>query len=259
MLDNFNSDKWLPALMGALGLILLLALLTAYIGSRASGASQSRAFGVRLLNERLGAVADAATRAGNGESAGYQQLAELTEEVASARGIIAGGGIEAGLPENWQAFNVAMSALLDARDKAQGLPAAVDQAIIDAGIFSTAMNRMSATLLGSRWSDQRDSLEQAAGIAASAVAMLRSYKDGQLQSEELRLQIGPAIRNLASKIEELLGDQQFGGQAAGEVNLDHGRRDRRYNGICATDDTARVGERRGLVADRDPIRRRTQG
>ncbi len=219
MLDNFNSDKWLPALMGALGLILLLALLTAYIGSRASGASQSRAFGVRLLNERLGAVADAATRAGNGESAGYQQLAELTEEVASARGIIAGGGIEAGLPENWQAFDLAMSGLLDARDKAQGLPAAVDQAIIDAGIFITAMNRMSATLLGSRWNDQRDSLEQAAGIAASAVAMLRSYKDGQLQSEELRLQIGPVIRNLASKIEELLGDQQFGGQAADEVNL----------------------------------------
>ncbi len=219
MIDKFNLVKWLPVLMGALGLMLLLALLTAYIGSRASSTSQSRALGVSLLDERLGAVADAAKSAGNGEIAGYQQLAELKEEVASARDVFAGAGVEAGLSEDWQAFSVTLNELIDGRDKAQGSPAAVDQAIIDAGLFVTALNRMSATLLGSRWNDQRENLEQAVGIAGSAIEMLQSYKDGQLRIEELRPQIGSAADNLANKVGELLGDQRFTGQAADEVNL----------------------------------------
>ena len=224
MKDNFNSVKWLPVLMGALGLMLLLALLTAYMGSRASRASQSRALGVSLLDERLVAVADSATVVGNGESAGYQQLAELRDEVASTLGMLAGAGIEAELSEDWQSFNIAINGLLDAQNKAQELPAAVDQAIIETGTFITALKRMSATLLGSRWADQRRNLEQVAGITDSAMRMLQSYKDGQLKIDELRPDIDSTIENLASKVEELLSDQQFGGQYAGLCNLcGHGR------------------------------------
>ena len=219
MIDNFNSVKWLPALMGALGLMLLLALLTAYMGSRASSASQSRAFGVSVLDQRLGAVAEAATSAANGESAGYQRLAELREEVASARETLAGAGIEAGSPGDWRALNVAINGLVDAQDKVQGLAAAVDQAIDDAGVFITALQRMSASLLGSRWQDQRQNLEQAAGLTGSAVVILEAYKDGQLGIEEFSSQIDSAVEGLAGKVQELLGDPQFGGQAADEVSL----------------------------------------
>ena len=219
MIDNFNSVKWLPALMGALGLMLLLALLTAYMGSRASSASQSRAFGVTVLDQRLGAVAEAVTSAANGESAGYQRLAELREEVASARETLAGAGIEAGSPGDWRALNVAINGLVDAQDKVQGLAAAVDQAIDDAGVFITALQRMSASLLGSRWQDQRQNLEQAAGLTGSAVVILGAYKDGQLGIEEFSSQIDSAVEGLAGKVQELLGDPQFGGQAADEVSL----------------------------------------
>ena len=219
MIENFNSVKWLPALMGALGLMLLLALLTAYMGSRASSASQYRAIGVGLLEQRLGAVAETVTSATKGESAGYRQLAELKEAVASAREKLAGAGIEAGLSGDWQAFTIAMDGLLDAQDKVQALPAAVDQAIVDAGVFITVLRRMSASLLGSRWQEQRQSLEQVAGLTGSAVVILQSYKDGQLGVEEFSLQIGTTAENLAASVEQLLDDQQFGGQAADEVGL----------------------------------------
>jgi twitching motility protein PilJ len=219
MIDNLNSVKWLPVLMGALGLMLLLSLLTAYMGNRAAGDRQTRMLNASLLNERLDVVGAAATRAGGGDDAGYQQLAELKEQVASVKGRLAGAGIEAGTSSDWQAFDAAIERLLIVQEQVQRLQADVDQAIAEAGVFVTAMQRMSATLLGSRWQSQREGLERAAGTSNSIIQTMEAYNDGQLRIVDFRPQIDAAAAGLADEVEGLLADEQFGGQAADEVRL----------------------------------------
>ena len=219
MIDNLNSVKWLPVLMGALGLMLLLSLLTAYMGNRAAGDRQTRMLNASLLNERLDVVGAAATRAGGGDDAGYQQLAELKEQVASVKGRLAGAGIEAGTSSDWQAFDAAIERLLIVQEQVQRLQADVDQAIAEAGVFVTAMQRMSATLLGSRWQSQREGLERAAGTSNSIIQTMEAYNDGQLRIVDFRPQIDAAAAELADEVEGLLADEQFGGQAADEVRL----------------------------------------
>ena len=219
MIDNLNSVKWLPVLMGALGLMLLLSMLTAYMGNRAAGDRQTRTLNASLLNERLDVVGAAATRAGGGDGAGYQQLAELKEQLASVKGRLVGTGIEAGAASDWQAFNAAIERLLNVQEQVQRLQADVDQAIAEAGVFVTAMQRMSTTLLGSRWQSQREGLERAAGTSNSIVQTMEAYNDGQLRIVDFRPQIDAAAAELADEVEGLLTDEQFGGQAADEVRL----------------------------------------
>ncbi len=217
MLDKLDAVMRLPVLMGALSLMLILALLTAVLGNRAQGITQSRALSASLLRDRLGSLATTAERASAGDATAYRELADDYQQILSARDDLPGIGLQSGDDSDWQILDGAVGDLLGGQEQVSTFADSTKQGEEGARDFATALDRMSATLLGSRWQSQYDGLQKAVDIGRSVRGALKALETDQISLQEARLRLDGGMRDLTEVMNGLLNDRDIGGRTADEI------------------------------------------
>lgn len=217
MIDKLDAVMRLPVLMGALSLMLILALLTAVLGNRAQGITQSRALSASLLRDRLGSLATTAERASAGDATAYRELADDYQQILSARDDLPGIGLQSGDDSDWQILDGAVGDLLGGQEQVSTFADSTKQGEEGARDFATALDRMSATLLGSRWQSQYDGLQKAVDIGRSVRGALKALETDQISLQEARLRLDGGMRDLTEVMNGLLNDRDIGGRTADEI------------------------------------------